>query len=149
MHLTHANTSIFLTLPLPWSNAIITAHTVSAGLTDETLQISLVSNIRRRRSRGSPSPPPPPPPLCQRHFRALNLLISVQWNDDIRSLILEKNRAVQTEWEDRIRDGAIACIATHRQWELMIAHSIYFIKRRETQQTDRTRGGSWVIFLPY
>lgn len=82
-----------------------------------------------------------PPSLCQGHFHALNFLFSVQWNDDIRSLLSPaENRAVQTEWEERIKDGASTQCYGEIQRELMRAlDTIYLLYTREGKHNTGRR----------
>lgn len=148
MNINHADTHIFIIHALPLSNVFIIAHSVSVVL--DFRQNPPDPPCFKHQAVGAAAPASAPP-LCQRHFHALNFLFSVQWNDDIRSLLSPvENRAVQTEWEERIKDGASTQFYAEIQWELMtVLDTIYLLYTEEAKHNrlcERTGRGYWQEF---
>ncbi len=146
MNLNYADTHIFITHGLPLSNVFIIAHSVSVVLDFRQNPPDLP--CFKHQAAGAAAAASPPLPFCQRHFHALNFLFSVQWNDDIRSLLSPvENRDVQTEWEQRIKDGASTQCYTELQRKLMRAlDTIYLLYTEEGKHNrlcESTRGWCW------
>lgn len=130
-------THIFITHALPLSNVFIIVHSVSVVLDFRHNPPDLPCFKHHAPAAAAAGSAPHPHP-CQRHFHALNFLFSVQWNDDIRSpLSPVENRAVQTEWEDRIKDGATTQCYAELQRKLMRALDTIYLLYTEMGKHNR------------
>lgn len=139
MTLTNADTLIFITHALPLSN-VFTIITYSASVVVDFRQNPPDLPCFKHQAAGAAAASSSTPPFSVKGiFMLWTSYFQFSENDDIRSLLspLVENRAVQTEWGERIIDGGnMRCHAQTGETNDCIRHNL-FTQRRETQQTGR------------